>query len=324
MRAYTSKAKARRDSASNIVRDQNTSKTAPSTTPCKKVKRLSKCDVSEFIVLNNIKTESELLAAAKQRYGAGEKDLYRFCVERGEKELTSLLQTTWRIDIALEVVRQENTPKIEKIESLISAECIENCGGVWLTCAKQVLRQNNFNVYVYAAAIRDAITKGRQKNNNIMFVGPTNCGKSFLLNPLEIIFRSFVNLANGRYAWVGLDTCEIAYLNDFRWSTEIISWSDFLLLLEGQTVHLPRPKNMYATDLCISRDNHLSIFATSKCPVEFVGKYNVRDDHESVMMSTRWKVLTFTHQIPMAEAKLIPRCPHFFSVLTMRGSEEDS
>ena len=217
-------------------------------------------------MLNNIKTESELLAAAKQRHGTVEKDLYRFCVERGEKELTSLLQTTWRIDVALEVVRQE------KIKSLISAECIENSGGVWLTCAKQVLRQNYFNVY--AAAIHDAITTGRQKNNNIMLVGPTNCGKSFLLYLSEIIFRSFINRANGRYEWVGLGTCKIAYLNDFRLSTEIISWSDFLLLLEGQTVYFPRPKNMYATDLCISRDNHLSIFATSKFPVEFVG-YNL-------------------------------------------------
>ena len=42
------------------------------------------------------------------------------------------------------------------------------------------------------------------------------------------------------------------------------------------------------------------------------------------MMSTRWKVLTFTHQIPVAEAKVIPPCARCFSVLTMTGSEEDS
>ena len=161
--------------------------------------------------------------------------------------------------------------------------------------------------------------KSKQSNRNC----DRRHGKSFLLYLSEIIFRSFVNRVNGRYEWVGLGTCEIVYLNDFRLSTEIISWSDFLLLLEGQTVHFPRPKNMYATDLCISRDNHLSIFATSKFPVEFVG-YNLRDDCESDMMSTRWKVLTFTHQIPVAEAKVIPPCAHCFSVLTMTGSEEDS
>ena len=74
---------------------------------------------------------------------------------------------------------------------------------------------------------------------NILLVGPTNCGKSFLLNPLELIYKTFVNPAMGRYVWIGLDECEVAYLNDFRWSGELICWNDFLLFLEGQTIHLP-------------------------------------------------------------------------------------
>ena len=69
------------------------------------------------------------------------------------------------------------------------------------------------------------------------------------------MFKCFVNPATGKYAWVGLDECEVAYLNDFRWSAEIIAWNDFLLLLEGQTVHLPRPKNQFATDMVIDREN---------------------------------------------------------------------
>ena len=93
-----------------------------------------------------------------------------------------------------------------------------------------------------------------------MLTGPTNCGKSFLLNPLELIFKCFMNPAAGKYAWVGLDQCEVAYLNDFRWSEELIKWNDFLLLLEGQTVHLPRPKNQFATDLEIEREKYNSFF----------------------------------------------------------------
>ena len=57
----------------------------------------------------------------------------------------------------------------------------------------------------------------------------TNCGKSFLLNLLELIFKSFMNPAAAKYAWVGLDQCEVAYLNVFRWSKELIKWNDFLL-----------------------------------------------------------------------------------------------
>jgi len=57
-----------------------------------------------------------------------------------------------------------------------------------------------------------------------MLVGPTNCGKSFLLNPIELMYNCFVNPASGKYAWVGLDEKEVAYLNDLRWTEELIRW----------------------------------------------------------------------------------------------------
>ena len=130
-----------------------------------------------------------------------------------------------------------------------------------------------------------------------------------------------MNPATGKYAWVGLDECEVAYLNDVRWSPELIKWGDFLLLLEGQTVHLPRPRNIFATDLCIQRDNTLPIFATSKDPIEYVGQYNSRDERETDMMSSRWNMFTFHVQIPSHESKDMPPCAHCFSELAMSGSE---
>jgi len=110
----------------------------------------------------------------------------------------------------------------------------------------------------------------------------------------------FVNPATGRYAWIGLDECEVAYLNDFRWSAEIIAWNNFLLLLEGQTVHLPRPKNQFATDMCIDRNNTIPFFATSKCAIEFIGKFNVKDERETDMMSSRWFTIPFKNSEPAA------------------------
>ena len=124
--------------------------------------------------------------------------------------------------------------------------------------------------------------------------------KSLLLNPIELMFKAFVNPATGRYVWVDLAECKVDYLNDSRWSTEMIAWSDFLLLLEGQTVHLPRIKNPYAIDMCIRRENTIPFFPTSKESIEFIGKYNIRDERESAMMSSRWYTFNFTHQIENA------------------------
>ena len=162
------------------------------------------------------------------------------------------------------MLAREKLPRMVVLKQFIDKECVVSCSGLWLRCAREVLRQNQINTYEFSSAIRQLLNKGRQKKLNILLVGPTNCGKSFLLNPLELIFKTFANPATGKYAWVGLDECEIGYLNDFRWSAELIAWNDLLLLLEGQTVHLPRPKNMFSTDMCIDRLNTIPIFGTSK------------------------------------------------------------
>ena len=76
------------------------------------------------------------------------------------------------------------------------------------------------------------------------------------------MFNTFSNPAADKYAWVGEDKSEVILLNDFRWSKELIEWKSLLLLLEGDQVILPVPKNHFVTDVCINRDT--PVFATSK------------------------------------------------------------
>ena len=119
------------------------------------------------------------------------------------------------------------------IRNHATTECAANSQGEWLRCAKEALQNNKTNFFFLAGALQTGFLKDRQKNTNIQIACPTNGGKSFLKNPIELTFKAFVNPDTGRYAYVGLDECEVAYLNDFRWSAKIISRNDFLLLLEG-------------------------------------------------------------------------------------------
>ena len=116
----------------------------------------------------------------------------------------------------------------------------------------------------FAAAMRELLTKGRGKFRNILIVGvgPANCGKTFLLSPLQKLFNTFRNLANDKYAWEGADKAEIIFLNDFCWSQEMIARKELLIVLEGQAVHLPSPKDHYSNYICI--DKGTPIVATSK------------------------------------------------------------
>ena len=70
--------------------------------------------------------------------------------------------------------------------------------------------------------------------------------------------------------------------NNFRWTPSVIQWHDFLLLLEGQLVHLSAPKSHYSKYIAFTRDT--PIFATGKNPIVFVkngmlaGRKTNRDD----------------------------------------------
>ena len=131
-----------------------------------------------------------------------------------------------------------------------------------------------------------------------MIVGPANCQNTLILNPLSIIYNTFCNPTCSSFAWIGAEYAKYIFLHDFQWSQQIISWHHFLLILEGQLVHLPAPKTHYAKDIVFDKDT--SIFRTGKHPIIYI-KNGVIDKRETEMMSVRWWVFNFNYQIPEEE-----------------------
>ena len=167
---------------------------------------------------------------------------------------------------------------------------MENCNGEWLTTALTTLRNNSIGIGEFSRAVTLLLEKGCSKYCNIMLVDPTNCGKTFLLQPLNCIFNCFQNPATSSFAWVGVENTELIILNHLRWSPRLITWQDFLLLLEGQPKHLPAPKSHFAKDIFLEKD--VPIFATSSerlCLVK-----------GGVLLQMYEKVLIFTLPPPVA------------------------
>ena len=144
-----------------------------------------------------------------------------------------------------------------------------------------------------------------------------NCGKTFLLKPLQTMFKAFSNPSNGKYAWIAAEDAAVIFLNDFRWTSEMIAWKQLLLLLEGQTVHLLSPKNHYASDITISSD--APIYATGKSRIVFRGRGNSTHSMQDDMMAARWIVFEFFHQIPVEKQKDVPQCHKCFAKLALTG-----
>ncbi len=284
-----------------------------------KKRRLSNLAVSEIILKNDILNETQLLAHANEQKENGKIDLAEWVLAKPSKGRNELISSTWNMKGAAKTLERQSIPRMEIIRQNVKKDCVPGCSGLWLKSAKEVLRNNKVHSYVFADAVRLLLEKGRGKYRNILIVGPANCGKTFLLEPLKQTFSTFLNPATTTYAWLGVENAEIILMNDFRWSRELIAWNYLLLLLEGQGLHFPAPKSQYAHDIFLDRDT--PIFATSKSRVEFAGKYNASDPRETEMMEARWRTFQLTYQIPEGEQKSIVPCARCFAELVLLGSD---
>ena len=145
-----------------------------------------------------------------------------FVLSRSNKSLNDLNENTWKMKNAKASIEREKTTRTEILRKCQTESCVDGCNMEWYECARQVLQLNSINLFVFADAMRDLLENGRGKFPNALIVGPANCGKTFLLKLLEIIFRAFNNPANNKYAWVGAYQTEVIVLQEFRWRSELI------------------------------------------------------------------------------------------------------
>ena len=125
-----------------------------------------------------------------------------------------------------------------------------------------MLVTNGIHPFIFAKRIRNLLINRRGKYRNIIITGPGNCGNTFLLRPLEDIFQIFSSPGNNKYGLVGAENAEVSFLNDFRWTSDLIKCNNFLVLSEDHNIHLPTPKNHFSSDLSIEKDT--PVITTSK------------------------------------------------------------
>lgn len=282
--------------------------------------RLSIYDVSQLVVARGIKSRLELLALACQQKKDGKEDLAEFIANRGNKVVDEAINVGWEMEQAEEKLKRQKMSRIEILETALETDCVDNCNGQWIELAQDIIRRNNLTGRQFQTAVRDLLDKGRGKYRNILVKGSANCGKTFLLNPLNVVYNTFCNPASSSFAWVGAESCEVIFLNDFRWSPQILPWHDMLLLLEGQTVHLPAPKCHFAKDLVLDADT--PIFCTGKHEIIFI-KAGCTDEKENEMMRVRWRIFNFYSQIPESEQRTVPPCPRCFAKFILSGSDSN-
>ena len=177
----------------------------------KKVKCLTNFEVSELLVKKGIKSRLELLALANEQKAEGKTDLVQYVLNNNGKKVNEIISTIWELHFANETIKRTLQSRMDMLTECLSEEYGEGCNGVWLSSAKDVLANNSIPLKVFSDAVKDLLNHGRGKYKNIMIVGPANCAKTFLLNPLTSIYKCFVNSASTTFAWVGAEEAEVSF-----------------------------------------------------------------------------------------------------------------
>ena len=279
--------------------------------PINKRRRFDSLDLADVIIARNIKTKKDLLKIANEQRRQGKRDLPLYILNNIER-CVKLISTTWEMENVRAEEERESKTRIQILRECLEKECVPGCEGLWLRLALQTLQRNGIGVGVFSSAVLNSLQLGRGKHRNILIVGTGNCAKSFLLTPLEKVYRCFTNPAHNNFAWTGAESAEVIFLNDIRYSDKLIPWSNFLQLLEGAEVRLSAPKNHCPEDIRFTKDT--PIFATSIGPIR---KYiaGVVDEGETEMMALRWKVFKFTYKILQEDVIAAEPCPHCFATL---------
>lgn len=223
---------------------------------------------------------------------------------------------TWDMANARKTLKRQTKSRIDLLQEFSEKECVEGCEGSWRRAAEEILTNNGLSKQGYCSSVYDLLEKGRGKHRNILITGPANCGKTFLMQPLTLIFNCFCNPATNTFAWVGVELAEVIFLNDFRWSANMIPWHDLLLLLEGQVVNFAAPKTHFPKDISLEKDT--PVFCTTKVPFVFIQGSGI-DEKETEMMAVRWKCFNFHHQIPTNAQREIKSCGTCFAKFILQN-----
>ena len=256
-------------------------------------------DICQLVQAKSITSHVELVHLAVVQNREGKSSLAEFIAKRGNKAVDEALQLAKEFAEAESRYNHSKKSRIELLQDEMAGECTDGCEGRWVTAAEELLQLHHIPKDIFCKALFTALAKGRGKYQNVFIHGPANCAKSFILSPLKVIYGTFLNPATGA------EQAEIIFLNDFCWDPKIIAWTDLPQALEGDTVHLPAPKNVSSRDVELTKDT--PFFATSDVPLALV-KGGRLDSANTEMMTCRWVFFHFWKQIPQSEQRPLPPC----------------
>jgi len=211
------------------------------TKPAKEAKsrRYSLGELKTLVRRENVRTVADLMLRAQRI-----PELEVFCLAH-RKDLQKYVDTVWEISAAgdtvaeeLRVARRMGMTRLELLsEAATALQCV--CAGRYIPAYLAITEMQGVGGLLERAIIH-ALDVGRGKDSNLYLHGDADCGKSFVLDPLRLVYTSALTnpAPNERFGLENIHGKEIVLLHDFKGDELYCPWGNTLCWLEGKPVGL--------------------------------------------------------------------------------------
>ena len=242
-------------------------------------------------------------------------------------QLPSILDDVWQwenIDVAVATAQRT---RAETLAAAAAAPCV--CGGEWPAFVEQSFRLNGMQIGRACHEVMTALTAGRSEAVPvIVFAGKSGGeGKSAFFKPLHALSDGFVfNIPSGKEAGnfplMNLPRAKVAFLDEFRFNHDKLSFATQNLWFDGSAVPIGKPQNILGGPGNILYMGTAPVFITTKLDdLEWLESHAAENpvtqlpwDTDAAMICRRLSVYKFKHRVPKPQRKF-QFCGHCFATL---------
>ena len=207
-------------------------------------------------------------------------------------------------------IERTKLSKIQILELARKEQCV--CSGEWIPSLWDLCKRSKQDPMEVGAAIYDALLRGAGKGRAVLLHGDTTSGKSWILDPLGLIFfaHDTPDLLGTQKPILGFQKFEIALWQEFRWEEKgHLSWTNFFKLLGGEVVTIGEALNQSAEHTVFKVIQ--AMFMSSNTIPGFERQASNQADLNALMM--RYKLFLFNGTIPKEKLRSIPACKCCFA-----------
>jgi hypothetical protein len=183
--------------------------------------------IYDVVVDHKLSSMEDLEALAEKMAEEGDRSLARY-VSKNAQKVPAQIMSALKISGAGAKAAEMKKTRIQKLTE-VSTEVACICGGAWPPAAESILRNNGHVVSEWKVDVCLSLILGAARGYNLACVGNGGCGKSFLMEPYEMIFNTAAKPSAGStFPLMHLMGCELILWQDYKHSQMTVDWSDLL------------------------------------------------------------------------------------------------